>query len=313
MKQTPIFHAPPTGTPQRYAATIGFFDGVHRGHHFLLQQLLTLAGERALAPMVITFDRHPRQVVDPQWQPQLLTTTDEKQSLLEAEGAGCVVVLPFDEQMAQLSARSFMQEVLARQLGVKVLLMGYDNRFGHRCDETFDDYVAYGRDLGIDVVRACPLASQGQCFSSSMVRQLLAGGDVGGAAQALGRNYQLSGSVVHGHEIGRTLGFPTANIQPDNPLKMVPRPGVYAVTVASEPQLPPHPAVMNIGHRPTFSGHRLTLEAHLLDYAGDLYEQRLTVSFVARIRDEQHFDSPESLIRQMQADARQARALFESM
>lgn len=309
MTQTPTSIETHAHQNQGYAATIGFFDGVHRGHCSLLGELRQQAACRGLESMVITFDRHPRQVVQPQWQPQLLTTTAEKQALLAAEGIDRVVVLPFDRTMAQLSARSFMQRVLAGELGVSMLLTGYDNRFGHGREEGFNDYVAYGRELGIDVVQAQPFAADGQRFSSSMIRHLLAEGDVAGAARALGRCYTLGGTVVHGQQIGRRLGFPTANLYPDEPLQLIPLPGVYAVRVSVEGGTT-YDGMMNIGHRPTFDGQDLTLEAHLFGFSGNLYDRRVSVAFVARLRDEMPFSTPAQLAHQMQADALQAHTLL---
>lgn len=297
-----------------YAATIGFFDGVHLGHRFLLEKLRHIAAEQEVGSMVITFDRHPRQVVDTQWQPALLTTTEEKARLLADASLDRVVVMPFTEQLARLSAHDFMERVLVGQLGVRVLLTGYDNRFGHRREEGFADYVAYGRELGIGVVQAPSLSTAGLCYSSSMARRRLAEGDVAGAATVLGRCYTLSGMVVHGHEIGRRLGFPTANVQPDDPLKLIPRTGVYAVWAMlheGHGRLPlSYAAVMNIGHRPTFADDGLTLEVHLLDFAGDLYGRRLTVAFAARLRDERRFGTAADLARQMDADVCSARELL---
>lgn len=191
-----------------YAATIGFFDGVHQGHRFLIDRLCRIARERGMRSMVITFARHPRQVLQTDWQPQLLSTIDEKRELLRQTGIDRVEVLQFDVAMSELSAHDFMQQVLKERLGVELLLTGYDNRFGHNRAEGFDDYVNYGRELGIEVMAGEPLAVKDTNVSSSRIRKLLQEGDVADAALCLGYPYPLSGCVVHGEQIGRQLGFP---------------------------------------------------------------------------------------------------------
>ena len=313
-----------------YAATIGFFDGVHLGHCYVLEQLHRLAQEKNMPSMAITFDRHPRQVVDTQWHPLLLTTLEEKIELLQQTGIDVLVVLPFDEKMASLSARDFMQHVLKERLGVRLLLTGYDNRFGHRTadsHENFHDYVRYGNEMGIDVVCGDGLqTSRHQVkkttrqqdsrtyVSSSLIRRLLSEGRVGEAAQYLGRPYSLSGIVVHGFEQGRKMGFPTANIQTDA-CRLVPADGVYAVHVKSQisnlnSQISTLIGLTNIGMRPTFDGHRRTIETHILDFKGDLYGKHITIDFMERLRDEQHFESPEELTQQMMRDAETAKRIL---
>ena len=249
-------------------------------------------------------------------RPQLLSTPDEKLRLLHETGVEAVCVLPFDRQMAALSARDFMRQVLRDELGVSVLLTGYDNHFGHRSadnsQEGFDDYVQYGRELGIDVVKALPLAvAEGQNASSSLVRRLLAEGAVAKAADCLGRQYEVSGTVVAGEHIGHRLGFPTANLQPDDPLKLIPAAGAYAVWASVGGQR--HAAMMNIGTRPTFNGRQQTLEVHLLDFSGDVYGQPLTVRFVARLRDEQPFASELALKRQLEEDRKQTEEILSKV
>lgn len=284
-----------------YAATIGVFDGVHLGHRFLMEQLLQLAGKHGLKTMAITFARHPRQVVHSEWTPQLLTSLDEKKWMIETTGIDTLVVLDFDTGMAQLSAHDFMQQVLQRQLGVRALLTGYDNRFGSNRTETFDDYVEYGRRLNIDVVAGQPLLIDGDGVSSSKTRALLRDGLVDEARRLLGYPYSIWGTVVHGQQIGRTIGFPTANIRPDAPYKMVPKNGAYAIMAELEDGAL-RPGMMNIGTRPTFQGDTRTMEANIFDEIGDIYDRKIRIHFVERLRDERHFDSPEDLVRQLQED-----------
>ncbi|MBQ9672534.1 MAG: bifunctional riboflavin kinase/FAD synthetase [Prevotella sp.] len=311
----------------RYAATIGFFDGVHRGHRFLISHLKEVAEQRGLQSMVITFERHPRQVVNADWQPQLLTSLAERTRLLAKTGIDMLVVLRFDAAMAQLSAQQFMQ-LLHDDLQVATLLTGYDNRFGHDRTETFSDYERYGRQMGIEVLAGTPCDVAQKPVSSSRIRRLIGEGDMLQAADCLGRCYTVSGRVVHGEQIGRTLGFPTANLQIDDPCRLIPAPGVYAVGISigaedrqtvteqqsvigqrSVTEQQSFGGMMNIGTRPTFDGHRTTLEVNIFDFNADIYDRRLTVSFLERLRSEQHFSSPEALTEQMRRDAERARIL----
>ena len=284
-------------------ATIGFFDGVHRGHCSLLSQVVRQAAQRNRQSTVVTFDIHPRQLVNPDFQPLLLTTLDEKLQLLSLQGIDRVAVLHFDEQMASLSARDFMSVVLSRQLNVDTLVLGYDSRFGHGRTAGFADYEAYGRSMGIDVLRATPLLSDdGTPVSSSLVRNLLLSGNIAQANDALGRRYSLTGNVVEGFHEGRRLGFPTANLALADRQRLVPGRGVYAVWAELTGCGEPMPAMMNIGTRPTYNGSSQTLEVHIIGYEGDLYGQDITVTFAERIRSEQPFDSPSALASQLQLD-----------
>lgn len=284
-------------------ATIGSFDGVHRGHQLVIRMVLERAQRLGLSPMVITFDRQPRQLFDPDFRPQLLSTLQEKTVCLQALGIETLVVLPFTKEMAALSAEAFMRQVLHQQLNVKVLLTGYDNRFGHNRSEGFDDYVRYGNALGIEVLRGDVELMDGEtAVSSTVIRRLLAeGGRVELMPDVLTRYYALSGRIVAGQHIGHELGFPTANLEPDDRDKLIPASGAYAVwaTLEGGERLP---AMMNIGMRPTFEGHSRTLEVHILKEVGDIYGQRLTVEFVSRLRSERRFDSREALMAQLRQD-----------
>ena len=303
-----IFFPDQTLTDGRYAATIGFFDGVHLGHQFLMARLSEEARMRGMLSMAITFERHPRQVVQSDWKPELLTDLHEKLRLLKATGIDTVVVLRFNRQMAGLTAGAFMQ-LMHDRLGVRMLLTGYDNRFGHDRTEGFEDYQRYGQEMGIEVVCGDALAVGQQNVSSSLVRQLLKAGRVAEAGRCLGRPYCIGGQVVHGEQIGRTIGFPTANLQPDDD-KLVPMDGVYAVMVDLDNgrRLP---GIMNIGSRPTFNGNHRTLETNLLETVGNLYGQRLNIQFIGRLRSEQQFPSAEALAEQIEKDIEQAKEILK--
>ena len=292
-------------------ATIGFFDGVHRGHQHLIGQVTAAARRQGLDATVVTFDVHPRQALDAGFQPQLLNTYDERLIRLATTGADNCAVLHFDRQMARLTARECMEQVLRDQLCVCQLILGYDHRFGRGRSEDFADYVRYGRELGIEVMRSEVLTIGQEPVSSSAVRRVLAQGDVERAERLLGYRYPLVGTVVEGFQQGRRLGFPTANISLPGEGKIIPAAGVYAVGARVEHTMEMKHAVMNIGHRPTFDGHELTLETHIINFDANLYGERLVVSFAHRLRDECHFETPGQLALQMKEDVRKALELFE--
>ena len=274
-----------------FVATIGMFDGVHRGHQFVLRHVVDEAQRRGLHSMAVTFDRQGAPT---------LTPLADKLRLMAQCGIERTEVLTFDDALKQLTARQFMADVLQARYDVRVLMIGYDNRFGHNRAEGFDDYVRYGRELGMDVLQ---LPAEGT-VCSSMIRQLLTNGDVAAVAEALGYAYTISGRVAHGEHVGTQMGFPTANLVPDCATQLLPAPGVYAVRVGT------HGGMMNIGTRPTFDGHQQSLEVNIFDFDDDLYGPEISVSFVQRLRDEKYFDSPEALIHQLQIDSQQAKHIL---
>ena len=273
-----------------YVATIGMFDGVHRGHQFVLQHVVDEAQRRGLQSMAITFIKTA---------PQTLTPLGLKRVLLTKTGIDRIEVLTFDDALRQMTARQFMQQVLKEQYGVKVLLIGYDNRFGYNRTEGFDDYVRYGKELGIEVLQL-PAAGE---ISSSIIRQLVADGNVSKANELLGHLYTLAGHVEHGEHIGTKLGFPTANIVVNDATQLIPAVGAYAVKVRLENNMEWKHGMMNIGMRPTFDGHQQTLEVHVFRLKENLYGQQLEIAFIERLRGEQRFDSIEALKEQLKKDA----------
>lgn len=293
-------------------ATIGFFDGVHRGHCCLIEQVRQAARQRGLASAVITFPVHPRKVMQCDFRPALLTTCEEKSKLLLATGIDYCFMLPFTIEVSRLSAFEFMQ-LLSRDYEVRALVIGYDHRFGHNREEGFDDYVRYGDALGMEVLRAeeldwcCPeLLPVGHTVSSSAVRALIGQGRVDEAARLLGYHYFVQGTVVGGHRVGRKLGFPTANIRPSDADKLIPADGVYAVWAQVNGET--HPGMLSIGCRPTIgNGTDRSIEVHLFDFDRDIYHCNVKLLFVSRLRDEMKFASPEQLTAQLQADEQEAR------
>ena len=295
-------------------ATIGFFDGVHRGHRFLIDQVRREAAARGLESAAVTFPVHPRQVLQSDYRPKLLTTPQEKLALLAETGIDTCILLDFTPHLASLSAREFM-EVLKHRYRIRALLIGYDHRFGHNRSEDFGDYVRYGRELGIDIRPAeafrLPDAPGGEPVSSSLIRRLLLAGDVAQAATCLGYPYFLNGTVVSGRRIGHQLGYPTANLRPDHPDKLIPANGVYAVRVETEGRT--YGGMLNIGRRPTLdNGDDRSIEVHIFDFDRDIYHEPLRLSFIRRIREERKFDSVDQLTEQLHRDATTIRALLHA-
>ncbi len=280
-----------------YVATIGMFDGVHRGHQFVLQHVVDEARQRGLQSMAITFDKSG---------PQTLTPLDQKRLLLTKTGIDRIEVLTFNDALKQMTAREFMQQELRDRLGVKVLLTGYDNRFGHNRTEGFDDYVRYGQELGIEVLQ---LPQEGE-ISSSIIRQLVAEGAISKANQLLGNPYTILGSVEHGEHIGTKLGYPTANLVLVDDCQLIPATGVYAVKIRMENSVEWKHGMMNIGMRPTFDGQSQTLEVNVFRLKENLYGQQLQVAFFERLRGEQRFDNIEALKAQLQQDAIEAERIL---
>lgn len=281
-------------------ATIGFFDGVHRGHRFLFAQLNDLARERELEPLIITFNRHPREVVTGIC-PTMLTTYMERQRLLALHAQ--VRVLPFSE-VQNLTAEQFMR-YLYEEEDVSVLLMGYDHRFGSDQLNGFSEYEKVARRVGLRVERAHECQVDALPVSSTRIRRLLDEGQIQLANRLLGYDYSLTGIVEHGNGIGNQLGFPTANIRVSD-AKQLPMPGVYVAHAKVERNdtnpTAEYKAIVNIGNNPTIGNSNISVEAHLIDYQGDLYGETLTVIFSQFIRAEQKFASLNELQKQIVKD-----------
>lgn len=293
-----------------FIAAVGTFDGVHRGHRFLVEQLIREAGIRGLQPMVVTFGRHPLEVVAPDRVPPQLTMPAERRALLLEAGAERVVELDFDDDMRRMSTFDFLQ-MLRRDYDVKALLLGFNNRIGHNPPSTLDGYRAVGREAGVDIVMAAELP--GPRVSSSVVRRQIASGMMAEAAAALGRNYSLRGTVGAGRQLGRKIGFPTANLIPADAGLLVPEPGVYAAFVRIQGG-DEYQAMVNIGHRPTVDAPEapLTIEVHLIGFDGDIYGRELEIGFVGRMRPERKFPSVEALKSQLVKDLDVARLMLDS-
>lgn len=291
-------------TQKPCVATIGTFDGVHRGHQFIVRQVVNQARERGLDAVVLTFPNHPLQVLQEDFQPQMLTLSGEKEEFLLKMGVDRVVMVEFTKDLAQMKAQDFMRVMLKERLNAQVLMMGYDNHFGHD-HQSFADYQCYGRELGMEVIGCNELISE-QRISSTAIRQALFHGEVEIAHHLLGYHYALQGEVVQGFQNGRKLGYPTANLQVA-PSKLIPENGAYLVSTSYGY------GMLNIGTRPTLhNGRQRSIEVHIFDFNGDLYGQKLTVELLYHLRKEQEFDTLDALQRQLLSDEVQCRQLLNS-
>ncbi len=286
-------------------ASVGFFDGVHRGHRYLIDQVLRKSRQEGIASMVITFPVHPRKVIRTDYQPQLLTTGEEKLQLLAETGVDYCVMLDFTPELAALTAREFML-LLKERFRVKGLLLGYDHRFGKGRKAGFSACVEIGEEIGMNIYREEAYEIGEINISSSVIRSLLAEGEVSMAGRCLGYPYSLEGTVVDGYKVGRTIGYPTANLRPFSPDKLIPAPGVYGVYAEVEGKI--YRGMLNIGHRPTLdNGTHTSIEVHILDFSGDIYRQQIRVKFIKHLRSEKRFRNVQELIRQLQKDENQIR------
>jgi riboflavin kinase/FMN adenylyltransferase len=308
---------PGAGGARGTVVTIGAYDGVHLGHRAVIGHVRRLADERGLDSAVVTFDRHPARVVRPASAPLLLTDLPQRLELLADTGVGTTLVLRFDEERAREPAETFVTEVLAGCLGARAVVVGEDFHFGHRRRGDVALLREMGAELGFEVVGidlvgadGAPAAEAGR-VSSTAIRQALARGDLATAATMLGRPHEVRGEVVHGDgRGGPELGFPTANVAVPDEI-CLPADGIYAGWYLG-PDGTAHPAALSLGRRPTFYEEApfSLLEAHLLDFDGDLYGDEARVRFVAHLRDEERFDSVEALVAQMQRDCDDARSLL---
>lgn len=304
----------PSGLPPdvtRTAVTVGSFDGVHRGHQDVLRQLVSRARRSGVHSLLITFDPHPLEVVNPAAAPRLLTVGDEKLEVLAESGVDFVAVLPFTPALAAFNAERFVDEILLQRFRMRDLLMGHDHRFGHNRSGDVTTMNRLGAERGFEVnVVPVVTGNGGQSVSSTGIRRAVAGGDLDGAFRGLGRFYSLGGRVTQGAKRGRLLGFPTANVPVPNPRKLLPPEGVYAVRVQTP--MGPYDGMLNLGARPTFGDAEVVLEAHLFDADLDLYDAPVRIDFVARLRDTQKFNGIEALKARLARDEADARRILLS-
>lgn len=295
-------------------AAVGMWDGVHLGHKYLIDYLKVEASYRGLTPSVITFDRHPLNVVRPLEAPGLISTLERRLSLLEEAGVEDVILLTFNEKMRRMSARDFLKK-LRKDYGVKTLLVGFNNRFGHDCKDGLEQYKAMAKDLDMEVLDAPEYKGKNSPISSSIIRKLLGEGKIPEANEKLGYEFTIRGEVTEGNQVGRTMGFPTANLKLNSEEAILPMNGVYAVKVKT-PDGETRSGVVNIGFRPTIddnAGGEVSIEVHIIDFKGYLYGEEIELQFVEYIRPEKKFNSLDKLRARIESDVKACKSIISKL
>jgi riboflavin kinase/FMN adenylyltransferase len=288
--------------------TVGTFDGVHRGHWAVLQEIQARARAAGRRSVLVTFHPHPLKIVRPEDAPPLLTTPVEKKEILAESGLDYAVFLAFTPELARYEPRRFVEEILMGRLGVEELVIGYDHGFGRGRSGDAETLTRIGGELGFAVDVVGPVEAYHQAISSSGIRRWVADGALERAREGLGRPYSIRGVVVKGDGRGRQLGFPTANLTGFPPDKLLPPAGIYAVRGITRAGI--HDGALHLGPRPTFQGAPPSVELHLMDFDGDLYGEEVRVDFIRHLRGVVPFDSAESLVRQMRADVAEAKRVL---
>jgi len=293
-------------------ASVGFFDGVHIGHQHLIGQLKSEANRLGLPSAVITFPVHPRLVLQPDYQFKLLCGYEEKLEKLAEQGIDYCLSLPFTCALSQLSARDFIHQVLKKEMCVHTLLVGYDHRFGHQRESGFFDYQRYGEEMGMNVLLSSELKDNGKPISSSDIRHYIENGQIRKVNQLLTYPYRLSGKIVEGYQVGRSLGFPTANISAWDSNKVMPPNGVYAVKVMIRNCQ--YKGMLYIGSRPTLNmTNEISIEVHIFDFEGNLYEQCISVEFIDFVRTDGKFENLEELKHQLHQDRKMVEKILQEL
>lgn len=280
--------------------TIGTFDGVHIGHQKIIEKLIQETKKADCESLILTFFPHPRMVLNGSSSIKLLNTINEKSILLEKMGLDNLVVHPFDKKFSNLSAEEFVKTILVDSFNLKKIIIGYDHRFGNNRAANIDDLISFGKKYDFEVEQISAQEIDSVSVSSTKIRDAITDGNMIVANEFLGYDYILSGKIITGKQLGRTIGFPTANIKIEENYKLIPKNGVYIVK--SHLQEKTVFGIMNIGLNPTVNGEDLSIEVHFLDFEADLYNKNITVSVIARIRDEQKFTSIDLLKAQIQED-----------
>ncbi|MEC4051041.1 bifunctional riboflavin kinase/FAD synthetase [Flavobacterium sp. SUN046] len=280
--------------------TIGIFDGVHKGHKRILERLTHSAKDLGCESLVLTFFPHPRMVLQDPSAVQLINTIKEKEVLLANSGIDHLVIHPFTLEFAKLSAETFVKEVLVDHFNVQKIIIGYDHRFGNNRTATIDDLIVFGKQYGFEVEQISAEEIDDIAVSSTKIRKAVLEGNIALANNYLGYSYLLTGTVVQGKQLGRTIGFPTANLNIPEAYKLIPNNGVYIVQSLLDGNKVY--GIMNIGTRPTVDGTTRSIEVHYLNYSEDLYGKTIGIELLEHIRDEQKFDSLDLLKQQIQKD-----------
>ncbi len=291
-------------TTKKTVVTIGTFDGVHMGHRKILDKVITEADLRNEESVVLTFYPHPRFILNENSDLKLLNTIEEKTELLSKTGLDALIIHPFSKEFANLSAEEFVKNILVDQLHISKIIIGYDHKFGKNRTADIHDLIQFGAKYNFEVEQITAQELDEIAVSSTKIRIALGEGNITLANNYLGYPYSLSGKVIHGNQIGRTIGFPTANIQMADTFKLIPKKGVYVVRCLIKDQLVK--GVMNIGNRPTVDGTSLSIEVHLLDFDATLYGFEISVYLLDFIRKEQKFENLEALTSQIEDDKKKA-------
>jgi riboflavin kinase/FMN adenylyltransferase len=291
--------------------TLGTFDGVHIGHKKILERITQNTENGKYESLVLTFFPHPRMVLQEKSEIKLLNTISEKTRLLEETGIENLIIHPFDENFSRLTAEEFVHSILVDKFKIQKIIIGHDHRFGRNRTANIDDLIAFGAEYGFEVEQISAKEIQDVSVSSTKIRKALNEGNMTLANEYLGYNYFLSGEVVKGKQLGRTIGFPTANIQIDEDYKLIPKNGVYAVKAIIEQK--EVFGMMNIGFNPTVNGEKQTIEVHLFDFDADIYGQKIAVSLLHYLREEQKFGSLDLLIEQLNQDKINALGLLRQL
>ena len=290
--------------------TLGTFDGVHLGHTVILDRICNIAKQENLESVVLTFFPHPRLIVSNDSEIKLLNTMAEKAKLLEQKGIQNFIIHPFDKLFSELSPREFVKQILIKQLNIQKIIIGYDHKFGKNRAADFNDLIAFGNEFGFDVEEIPAKQVDEVSVSSTKIRNSLLEGNISLANDYLGYSYMLSGIVVKGNQLGRTIGFPTANIQISENYKLIPKNGVYMVTTILNNKI--IFGMMNIGVKPTLGENLLSIEVHLLHFSEDIYGHKIQVNVMERLREEQKFESFEVLKSQLEIDKANTLHYFEN-
>ncbi len=293
-------HSASFSPKSKTTVTVGTFDGVHLGHQKIITKLVAAAKKNGSAPTLLTFDPHPRKVVQPNASVSLIQTLEERAETLAKLGLQHMVVHPFTKAFSQLSAAEYVKEFLVDMLNIDQIIIGHNHRFGKNRTASVEDLQHFGNIFGFKVTQISAQEIDNISISSSKIRTALAMGDVATAHAFLGHPFTLTGNVIEGQQRGRTIGFPTANIAVNHPDKIIPKNGVYAVVVRL--QSTTRLGMMNIGTNPTVNGEHKSIEVHIFDWSDDIYNQPIQVSLIERIRDELKFDSLEALRKQLEKD-----------
>ena len=291
--------------------TIGTFDGVHVGHKKILERITHSAETLGCESLVLTFFPHPRMVLHENSEMKQLNTINEKSSLLEMAGIDNLIIHPFDKDFSRLTAEDFVKQVLIEKFNLKKIIIGHDHRFGRNRTADIDDLMVFGQTYGFEVEQISAEEIDDVAISSTKIRNALLEGNTSLATEYLGYNYILTGTVVKGKQLGRTIGFPTANIQIQEDYKLIPKSGVYIVQSSVENKTVF--GMMNIGTNPTVNGTTQTIEVHFFDFEGNLYDQKITIALLKRIRSEEKFESFEALKDQLMIDKETALSFISKL